>query len=108
METGDVTSSSDLAVLTTRAIHGQWEYTYILEDVFDSAPVIIADAQTEVSQDRYEGLVAIFGTARRSNLGLCSKTRKLTLLDDLSGCVRKDMSSLSFRNSCNGEDRRYT
>ena len=108
MDAGDPTSSSDLAILITRSIQSQWKYTYILENIFDFAPVIIADAQTKVFQDRYEGLVAIFGTATRSNLGLYSKTTRLTLLDDLSGGVRKDMSCLSFHNSCNGEGRHYT
>jgi hypothetical protein len=66
METGDSISSSDLAVLITRC--DPWLVrciTYILEGIFDSAPVLVADAQTEVFQDRYEGLVAIFGTAEK-------------------------------------------
>jgi len=108
MEAGDPTSSSDLAILITRTILSRCEYTYVLEDVFDSAPVIVADAQAEVFQDRFEGLVTIFGTAIRLNLGLCSKTEELTLLNDLSGRVRKGMSCLSFRNSCNEEGRHYT
>ena len=40
-------------------------YTYILKGIFDSASVLVANAQTEVFQDRYEGLVAIFGTAEK-------------------------------------------
>lgn len=108
METGDSTSSSDLAILITRSIRSQWECTYVLEDIFDFAPVIIADAQTKVFQDSYEGLVVIFGTATRSNMGLCSEIRRLTSLDDLFGRVRKHMSYLSFHNSCNGEGRHYT
>ena len=83
-------------------------YIYILEGIFDSAPVLVANAQTEVFQDRYEGLVAIFGTAKKGQTWNCAaKTRRLTLLDDLSGGVRKDMSCLSFRNNCNGEGRHY-
>ena len=83
-------------------------YTYILKGIFDSASVLVANAQTEVFQDRYEGLVAIFGTARKSNLEPWSKAKALTLLDDLSGGVRKDMSCLSSRSNCSGEGRRYT
>lgn len=108
METGDPSPSSDFAESITRAIQGQWEYAYILQSIFNPAPVIVANAQTEVFQDRYKGLIAIFGTARKSNLEPWSKAKALTLLDDLSGGVRKDMSCLSSRSNCSGEGRRYT
>jgi hypothetical protein len=82
--------------------------THILESIFNPSSVVVADAQTEVFEDRDEGLVAVFGTARWSKRGMYNKARGLTLPDDPSGAVRKDMSCQSCRSNCSGEGRRYT